>query len=289
MSRSRAEWWEKANALAAGMGGAPSMATVSVLLAVAEGETRCGDAWPGEHNWGATTRRSLHAEERAVLKAASILPTVGPGHLDVEAKARAALAAAVAAGAIADPGPGCALHCDSTPTGGPYFIFFAAFPSDEEGAAYFAGFFKTAAEKAAITAGDPNALAAAMFHAGYYTGFHANDPAANIADYASNLNRLLPVIDAALVGWSPGASAPVVTEPSDGPDLGTVEGLQEALNTLGAAPALVVDGKLGPKTKAAVEAWQARHALAVDGIAGARTLGSIRAGLAALEGPAPAA
>jgi Putative peptidoglycan binding domain len=263
---SRARWYAKANALARAL---QPHQSVALLLAVAEGETRCGDAWPGEHNWGATTRRALHTDELAVLKAAGCRPSVGPDHLEVERQARAILAEAVAEGSLDDPGPGCALHCDSTPTGGPYFVFFAAFPSDVEGAAYFASFFKTAAEKDAITAGDPDALARAMFHAGYYTGFHANDPEANIADYAANLRRILPRIISALVAWTPGADPPA-------PDVGSVEWVQERLNALGVStPPLVEDGVLGPKTAAALKAYQISNGLPPTGQITAETVNSL--------------
>lgn len=303
MTRSRAEWFDKANALSEAVGGSLDPKSIAVLLAVAEHETRCGDAWPGEHNWGATTLRRLHPDELAVIRAASIAPTVGAGHLDVEAKARAALAEAVAAGTIPDPGPSVALHCDSEPIRGVYFIFFAAFPTDVAGARYFAGFFKTAAEHAAIASGDPYQMAAAMYSAGYYTGFHVKTgryetrdgrwvllgsgeqstgpvkmgAELNVADYASSLARLLPGIVTALAGWSPGAEPPAVTEPASGePDLGTTEGVQAALNQLGAAPPLVVDGVAGPKTKTAILAFQFAHHLAADGIVGPKTIQAIR-------------
>lgn len=263
-----ARWYAKANALAPAMPGA-SMRSIAVLLSVGEHETRNGDAWPGENNVGATTRRPLHADERAVLAAAGIAPTVGPSHIAIEAQAKMAIAAAVSAGTIADPGPGCALHCDSTPTGGPYFVFFAAFPTEEEGFAYFASFFKTAAEKQAIADGNPSELAAAMFHAGYYTGFHKNDPAANIADYAAALNRIFPSIVAALADWTPGADPPE-------PDVGSVAWVQGRLNALGVVtPPLVEDGALGPKTAAALKAYQASNGLDVTGTIDSETVNSL--------------
>lgn len=264
-----ARWYAKANALAEAL---PKISkpAVCVLLAVAEGETRCGDAWPGEHNWGATTRRALHVDELAALASAGVRPSVGPDHLEVEVEARSVLADAVAAGTIPDPGSGCALHCDSTPTGGPYFVFFAAFPNDVEGSEYFASFFRTAAEQAAIQIGDPDALARAMFQAHYYTGFHANDPEANIADYAANLRRILPGIQDALSAWTPGADPPPL-------EVGSVEWVQTRLNALGiVTPALVVDGKLGPNTYAALRAYQASNGLAVTGSITAETVNSLQ-------------
>lgn len=47
--------------------------------------------------------------------------------------------------------------------------------------------------------------------------------------------------------------------------------IQRALNTLGASPPLVMDGKLGPKSVAAVKSFQTAHGLTPDGIAGPKT------------------
>lgn len=47
--------------------------------------------------------------------------------------------------------------------------------------------------------------------------------------------------------------------------------IQRALNTLGASPPLAMDGKLGPKSVAAVKSFQTAHGLTPDGIAGPKT------------------
>jgi lysozyme len=62
-------------------------------------------------------------------------------------------------------------------------------------------------------------------------------------------------------------------------DLNTTEGVQRALNFLGASPALVVDGILGPKTRAAVQAFQRANRLAADGVVGPRTIACLSAAL----------
>ena len=62
---------------------------------------------------------------------------------------------------------------------------------------------------------------------------------------------------------------PTVFEGWRGP---TIAGLQARLNRLGVPfPPLAVDGIFGPKTRKAVESFQARTGLAVDGIVGPRT------------------
>src|SRR3972149_2376455 len=51
----------------------------------------------------------------------------------------------------------------------------------------------------------------------------------------------------------------------------SVKDVQYSLNGLGASPKLVVDGKSGPKTVAAIKSFQTAHGLVPDGIAGAKT------------------
>lgn len=300
--KSKAEWWLKANAVASAVGGEPKMQTVVMYLTIAEGETACGEAtgWEGEHNWGATTARALHADEHAVLEAAGVRATVDLRDLRArEFAARAAIAAAVAAGKLSDPGPTVALHCDSAPTTGPYFVWFAAFPDDVAGAKYFASFFRAAAERDALASGAPYAMASAMYAAGYFKGFHvghglyeqregrwvllmpgegASTPTKtgaelNIAAYASTLERLGPVIRAALVGWTPGAEPEVYAEPAaPDPEVGSTAWVQDRLNIAGASPALDVDGKIGPKTQAALRAYQKGHGLKITGTATQATI-----------------
>jgi peptidoglycan hydrolase-like protein with peptidoglycan-binding domain len=47
--------------------------------------------------------------------------------------------------------------------------------------------------------------------------------------------------------------------------------VQHALNVLGASPVLAEDGVFGPKTIAAIKAFQIAHGLAADGVAGPKT------------------
>lgn len=297
--RSRAWWVDKANSLAPAAASVPFAGLVA-LLAVATHETECGDDWPDSHNWGATTRGLLSTAEHAQLTAAHVVPVLQP-----LAAREASEAAAMAVLGVRDDRE---IHVDSRPSrmsptpGGMltnalprmgflrlaqaralllpssaqivYFTWFAKFATDVEGAAYFASFFRTAAEHAAIAAGDSDALSRAMFAAHYYTGFSA-DAETDIEAYANALRPLVAEATHALVGWSPGADPPAVTEPST-PDLGDPAQLQAALNAAGASPPLVVDGILGQHTRDAVSAFQRAHGLAVDGVAGAATLAALR-------------
>lgn len=58
--------------------------------------------------------------------------------------------------------------------------------------------------------------------------------------------------------------------------------LQTALNQLGAAPRLIVDGVIGPATIAAVRAFQSSHELVVDGQVGPLTSASLHHALRAM-------
>lgn len=210
----------------------PPLNAVVLALGVAVHETRAGDAWPGEHNWGATTLRGLNAGELAAVAAAGIKPSIGPGHQEL---ARRAFEAIRAAGL---PLPQGAIHCDSRPVPGrgnvPYFTWFAVFDNDVDGASYFLkllcerkdGSKKPAYDVLLRPASAESTLAGAMYRSGYFTG--VRDPAAhyaqiggkwqivtdaetnaingaelNIREYASACSRVTPTIRIALKSWSP--------------------------------------------------------------------------------------
>jgi hypothetical protein len=284
-------WWQKANAYAAGWqlqrGSTPSLHNVALGLSVAEHETWCGDAWPGEHNWGAVQKRVTSAAENAALAAAGIVAK--PANVQA---ARDAIAAAIAAGTC-PPLDREALHVDSSPTKGWYFVYFWAFPADSDGAAFFIHILadKRPSCRADLEddAADEQKLAADMYETHYYEGFHdPNQPGgaqANIDDYASALRRIRPGITAALAGWTPGATPAPPGEPDPRTfDLTTTLGQQQALNYLHVVdPPLKEDGKIGPLTIGAIKAFQAAHvdpatgeALAVDGKVGPKTRAALR-------------
>jgi hypothetical protein len=68
---------------------------------------------------------------------------------------------------------------------------------------------------------------------------------------------------------------PTLSLGSGGP---AVSELQSALNAAGANPQLSVDGQFGPKTRAAVVAFQQANGLAVDGVVGPQTWGKLGSG-----------
>lgn len=51
----------------------------------------------------------------------------------------------------------------------------------------------------------------------------------------------------------------------------SLKDVQHALNVLGTSPALVEDGKIGPKSVAAIKTFQTAHGLTADGVAGPKT------------------
>jgi peptidoglycan hydrolase-like protein with peptidoglycan-binding domain len=66
-----------------------------------------------------------------------------------------------------------------------------------------------------------------------------------------------------------------------------VSDLQERLNAGGFKPPLKVDGIFGPKTLAAVRAYQKAHGLRVDGLVGPKTTAALRGGHPAAKHTAP--
>lgn len=182
-------WERKASALRAAwerrFGDTPPLHAAIGALSVAEFETHCGDSWPGqdgvigtqddENNWGATTLRALNAAELKELADRGIRPIITKGH---ETVARVAMHALRDAGF---PLPQGVIHCDSRPTPQgqvPYFVWFASFPSETEGAEYFLKLLCGSTEKpkralgVLRSGGSSRELAAAMYGASYFMGFH---------------------------------------------------------------------------------------------------------------------
>ncbi len=297
MAPNRDRWWAKANAYANGWTktfpglGPAGFGNVVLGLAVAQGETNCGDAWPGEHNWGAVQRRAMNAQEVAVLQQAGIHASEDPAAL---AAAKTAIAEAIAAGTC-PPLDHESLHLDSSPITGWYFAYYWAFDNDTDGAAKFIQILagepsRTQCEYTLIDAGSTvdqlylsaNRLALFMYQSHYYEGTHnPHDPGgaeANVAAYASNIRQKIPDLVAALNGWTVGATPPPPDPKSF--DLTTILGVQEALNYLKVCvPPISEDGTLGPATKQAITRFQAHHGLQADGIVGPQTISVLKQSL----------
>lgn len=96
-----------------------------------------------------------------------------------------------------------------------------------------------------------------------------------LADRKRFFNKIFPLLN---------ESSQAVDPDSAGLEDPDVKRLQEALNELGAAPKLVVDGRIGPKTRMAIRAFQAAAGIGVDGIAGPITEAAIELRLSTLRG-----
>ena len=79
----------------------------------------------------------------------------------------------------------------------------------------------------------------------------------------------------AAVGGDVAAPAPIPAPQPVAPAVGSPAWVQTRLNALGAHPPLVIDGDLGPASRAAVESFQMGHDLDVDGIVGPDTLAAL--------------
>ena len=148
--------------------------------------------------------------------------------------------------------------------------------------------------KAQIDSLTTEELARLMYLTRYFEGFHDPRPkpgevvppgaltqgqTANIADYAGAITRTAAAFEAGLAGWTPGQ--PPIPEDPNSLDLATIEGCQAALTRLGYDPG-PIDGKDGPRTRAAVQKFQAEHQLdagPMDGVGGAKTLAAVAAAL----------
>jgi peptidoglycan hydrolase-like protein with peptidoglycan-binding domain len=78
-------------------------------------------------------------------------------------------------------------------------------------------------------------------------------------------------------------NAATVAPPLDltsGVTVSTNKDVQHALNLLGASPILVEDGAIGPKSIAAIKAFQISHGLVADGVAGPKTKAALALALA---------
>lgn len=288
-------WVQKANAFANAWHDkfkvSPGVCLVVDALSVAQHETLCGDAWPGEFNWGALQLRATLTDlEKAAIS--SLVPN--PQNVKL---ARGMLAAAVEAGAVPVE-PNGALHVDSSPGRGWYWVFFRKFPDDTAGAAYFIhvlcenrpGCMSILKSSTQDWNSDLFDLASAMYATHYYEGFRiptqmydgpdgkkVTGVVMNELDYAGSLEKIAPTIFDALQGWVP----PLITPQWD---LSAVAGVQSALTFLAGKyggrwqkmDPQGVDGKLGPLTKAALLEFQNFMSIPATGQIDVQTVATLR-------------
>lgn len=213
-------WIDKANAFAIAwlqkFGELLNTSGICGGLAVAQHETLCGDAWPGEFNWGAVQLRGLHSDE------ATLLSSISPDPHNV-ASARSLLSLAMNSGQIPKE-PNGALHVDSSPGKGWYWVYFHKFASDVAGANFFIHVIADQRPMCKVVLENPTsdgyndlwALADRMYATHYYEGFRVptqmypdsdgtqvTGAQMNVFDYAKSLSAIAPVIKASLATWKP--------------------------------------------------------------------------------------
>ena len=103
-------------------------------------------------------------------------------------------------------------------------------------------------------------------------------------DFIAKIVAVLPELQKIFAALQPeqppvGALQPPPPASTSEYPVGSMEWLQESLNTLGADPQLDVDGEYGPATNDAVHEYQVAHGLKADGWAGSETVSSIIAEL----------
>ena len=186
-----AEAWQRA------LGESPTRHALVLALAVADFETRLGDAgglWRNEHNWGAIHKRAVSSNELAILMGHGVYPTGDD--------------ALVTARGLLPAGTNEALHIDRNSIG-PYFAWFWAFDNDVDGAAKYLQILvrNRPTVRAVIDTASPTELAAAMYASHYFEGT-SKDPKENIRTYAARIEDYVARVESALLGW------PTVTPPT---------------------------------------------------------------------------
>ncbi len=172
------------------LGENPTRHALVLVMAVADFETRLGDAggtWRGEHNWGAIHKRPLTPAEASILLGHSVYPT-GDEALRT---ARGLLTA----------GANEALHLDKNDVG-PYFAWFWAFDNDTDGAAKYLEILvrNRPGVRAILDTASATDLAAAMYASHYFEGT-SRDPRENIRAYAARIEQYAARVESALLGW----------------------------------------------------------------------------------------
>ncbi len=156
-------------------------------------------------------------------------------------------------------------HADHSADGKPVVYKFQAYDTQLAAARAWLRVLLRGDVPAALTRDDVRGVAAAMYRNHYYTGINgtASD---RIEAYARLIERGAAFISGELADVELGL------------DLDTVAGAQEACRRLGHDPG-PVDGIYGPKSRAAVTAFQRERGIKADGIVGPVTRSAFRAAL----------
>ena len=202
----------------------PSFSTFLLPLAQADFETNDGDAWPFAHNWGACDLRALTPAELAAAEAGEL--TAGSWlHAD-----------GTSGGAHRADDKGI-LQVDSHPGGTTFRVWFASFPDDVAGAAYFLRIVCRSAKAVLLDPfASPLSYSTALYLGCYYEGRHTgarpcghrSEPlntgeSANVADYAGVVARFTSTLRDLLTqaAWSLPAPPTPIVDPSGPADEAT--------------------------------------------------------------------
>ena len=174
-------------------------------------------------------------------------------------------------------------HADHDAAGNPVVYRFQAYDSQLDAArGWLHVLLQGKADVLAALAGDSSyALAAAMKAHGYYTGINVDTDGDGVP--GTTHDRILAYTQ--LIDTNAAFVAAKLAIPDGAPDLESVDGYQDALKRLGFYDG-AVDGIAGPKTKAAVLAFQGQSHLKPDGFVGPLTQAAILEALRLLDAQA---
>ncbi len=165
-------------------------------------------------------------------------------------------------------------HADHSADGKPVVYRFQAYDTQLQAARAWLRVLLCGGVPNALAHGSVGDLSAAMYSNRYYTGVNSDTDHDGMPGTMKDRILAYSMLIVSGANFVQG----VLDDVEIGLDLSTVAGLQEALSRLGHDPG-PIDGKPGPKTRAAVVAFQRARGLVADGIAGPKTRTALRAAL----------